>query len=89
MEQFEAEEKAGKARIASNEMDEDGFVTVNYSNKIGSKREFGDRIGGFGVASSGQKARKRRHTKKQGVGASDAEEFYLSISNARDVEGKS
>jgi len=76
MEQFEAEEQAGKAKVASNEMDEDGFVTVNHASKIGSKRELDDSIGGFGGASSGRKARKRRRTKKTGLGASELKDFY-------------
>jgi ribosomal RNA-processing protein 7 len=76
----ESEEAERKARMATAEPDEDGFVTVSYTGvSAGSKREL-ESSGGDAEASSGnngrRRANKRSRTKKKGEGASELKDFY-------------
>ena len=86
MEQFElAEENSKKSRGAiTSEPDEDGFVTVSYSNVVGSKHELEEDDAAFGGTSMGskvvlerRKGNKRSRKKKEGnTGSSELKDFY-------------
>jgi len=83
MEQFElAEENSRKAKLAAaSAPDEDGFVTVSYSNAVGSKREMEEDNTTFSkdMLDRRRKGNKRSRKKKDGdvvSGSSELKDFY-------------
>jgi ribosomal RNA-processing protein 7 len=77
MDDFEdAEEQDRIARdAASNEADEDGFVTVSYTAQVGSKRELEQSTNSGGSEARRRKGQKRSRKKKEN-GAGELEDFY-------------
>ena len=74
MQDYEEEEAADRlARSqATNVLDDDGFVTVNYSSQVGSKRELEEAV----ATTNRRKGSKRSRTKKEATGASELDDFY-------------
>jgi ribosomal RNA-processing protein 7 len=75
MESFElAEESNQKAReTAAHAPDDDGFVTVSYSNTVSTQQEL--ELAKSSVA-TGRKSNKRSRKKKESAGASQLPDFY-------------
>lgn len=88
MAQFETveEEAAASSNNRNSEPDEDGFITVSYSNAVGSKRQMEDDTAAFGGSSmtskeylerrrgnTSKRARKRKDTTS---GSSELKDFY-------------
>lgn len=83
MEQFEeVEENSKKAKLAAaSTPDEDGFVTVSYSNAVGSKREMEEGNTTFSkeMLERRRKGNKRSRKRKEGnvvSGSSELKDFY-------------
>jgi ribosomal RNA-processing protein 7 len=73
LEYEEAEEADRVSRSdANNAPDDDGFVTVNYSAQVGSKRELEEGV----TTTNRRKGSKRSRTKKDVTGASELDDFY-------------
>uniref|UniRef100_A0A7S4ABL7 Ribosomal RNA-processing protein 7 C-terminal domain-containing protein n=1 Tax=Pseudo-nitzschia australis TaxID=44445 RepID=A0A7S4ABL7_9STRA len=71
----EAEEAKRRAREAAKaEPDEDGFVSVSYSNAVGSKIEFEQSA--TATTPSRRKGNKRSRKKKEAVGSGELKDFY-------------
>lgn len=71
----DAEEAKRSAREAARaEPDDDGFVTVSYSNAVGSKIEFEQSA--TATTPSRRKGNKRSRRKKEAVGSGELKDFY-------------
>jgi len=71
----EAEEAKRRAQEAAKaEPDDDGFVTVSYSNAVGSKIEFEQSA--TATTPSRRKGNKRSRKKKETIGSGELKDFY-------------
>ena len=71
----DAEEAKRRAQDAAKaEPDDDGFVTVSYSNAVGSKIEFEQSA--TATTPSRRKGNKRSRKKKEAVGSGELQDFY-------------
>jgi len=68
------EEKRRAQEVAKTEPDDDGFVTVSYSNAVGSKIEFEQSA--TATTPSRRKGNKRSRKKKGMVGSGEVKDFY-------------
>ena len=68
------EEKRRAQEAAKAEPDEDGFITVSYSNAVGSKIEFEQSA--TATTPSRRKGNKRSRRKKEAVGSAELKDFY-------------
>lgn len=76
MQEYEEKEETKRLaqEAAKSQPDDDGFVTVSYSNAVGSQVEFEESA--TGTTPSRRKGNKRSRKKKEGVGAKELEDFY-------------
>ena len=76
MQNYEDAEEAQRLERegAANQPDDDGFVTVSYSNAVGSQVELEESAAG--ATPSRRKGNKRSRKKKEGVGSKELEDFY-------------
>lgn len=76
IQEYEEKEEAKRLakEAAKSQPDDDGFVTVSYSNAVGSQVEFEETKTGATI--SRRKGNKRSRKKKEGVGSKELEDFY-------------
>jgi ribosomal RNA-processing protein 7 len=74
MQAYEDDEEAGRRarEVAKTQPDDDGFVTVNYSEAVGDRTE----LENVTTGASRRKGNKRSRNKKTGTGADELEDFY-------------
>ena len=71
----DAEDAKKRAQAAAKaQPDDDGFVTVSYSNAVGSKSELEQSV--TATTPSRRKGNKRTRKKKDAVGAQQLDDFY-------------